>query len=147
MQPAAYKPRSKFWAIIFDLLDPLPFAFFVGALIFDIAYASSAEILWMKAAAWLIVMGLISAIIPRLINLARVWMPSVHNRGGKSGKLSFWLHLFGIVAAIVNAFVHSRDAYAVMPDGLWLSAATVILFVFGHIFLTLQDFSHNKAMA
>ena len=44
------KPRSKAAAIAFDLLDPIPYGFFVGALVFDTIYARSAEILWVKAA-------------------------------------------------------------------------------------------------
>jgi uncharacterized membrane protein len=31
--------------------------------------------------------------------------------------------------------VHSRDAYAVVPAGLWLSIGTVILLSIGHILI------------
>ena len=36
-------------------------------------------------------------------------------------------NLIAIVVAIFNAFVHSRDAYAVIPAGVWLSVLTVVL--------------------
>lgn len=45
------KPSSKVAAIAFDLLDLIPYGFFVGALVFDVIYARSAEMLWLKAAA------------------------------------------------------------------------------------------------
>jgi uncharacterized membrane protein len=48
-------------------------AFFVAALIFDILYFNTFTMLWVKAAAWLISIGLVFAIIPQLINLGRTW--------------------------------------------------------------------------
>lgn len=117
---------------VFALLNPIPFGCFVAALIFDAAYASNYDVLWVKAAGWLIAMGLIFAIVPRLINLVHVWVPPRRSSGIE--KLDFWLNLFAIVAEIVNAFVHSRDAYAAMPEGVWLSAVSVGLLAIGFIF-------------
>ena len=59
----------------------------------------------------------------------------------RADKLDFWLNLFAIVAAIFNAFVHSRDAYAVVPAGVWLSACTVILLSIGRIVVAVQPAS------
>jgi uncharacterized membrane protein len=128
---------SKAAAIVFDVLDPVPYGFFVGALVFDAVYANSGEVLWFKAAAWLIAIGLLFAVLPRLINLVRVWFPAGRPRA--AGELAgFWLNLLAIAAAIMNAFVHSRDAYGVMPEGLWLSCLTVVLLVLGRAMPTLQ---------
>jgi uncharacterized membrane protein len=143
MNSSIRKRPSKLAAIVFDLLNPIAFGFFVGALIFDVVYAKNADILWMKAAAWLIAIGLIVAIVPRLINLVRVWKP-IDGVGRSGDKAAFWLYLFGIAAAIVNAFVHSRDAYAVMPDGMWLSIVAVGLFVLGNVLVTLQSFDRKE---
>ena len=130
-------------SVVYNLLDPVPFGFFIAALIFDAVYARSGEVLWMKSAAWLIALGLLIAVPPRLINLVRVWFP-----GGKPRHLAeviaFWLNLVGIAAAIVNAFVHSRDAYGVIPQGLWLSILTVVLFVSANVILTPRQ-SNEKA--
>jgi uncharacterized membrane protein len=119
------------------LLDPLPYGMFVAALVFDATYSRTAEILWVKGAAWLICMGLVVAIIPRLINLVHVWLTGPRPRPF-AATLAFWLNALAIVAAIFNAFVHSRDAYGAMPDGLWLSIATVVLMVLAHAALALH---------
>jgi uncharacterized membrane protein len=122
---------------LFGLLNPIPFGCFVAALVFDIVYMRSAVILWDKAAAWLIVIGLLAAVVPRLVNLAQVWIAP--RRGVVRGaRLDFWLNLLAIVAAIFNAFVHSRDAYAVVPTGMWLSVCTVALIAIGNITVAVQ---------
>lgn len=116
--------RFSIPSAIFNLLDPIPFGMFVAALIADIAYAKNANVFWVKGAAWLIAAGLVFAIIPQLINLGMVFFKkyAVRPRGQVIG---FWLNVVAIVAALINAFVHSRDAYAVMPAGVWLSILTV----------------------
>jgi len=122
---------------IYGLLNPIPFGCFVAAMIFDIIYSNTAVMLWDKGAAWLIVFGLLFAVLPRLINLAQVWVTS-RRIASRADKLDFWLNVFAIVAAIVNAFVHSRDAYAVVPTGLWLSVCTVTLLSIGNILVAVQ---------
>jgi uncharacterized membrane protein len=129
--------RSIVAASIYGLLNPIPLGCFVAALIFDIIYSKTAVMLWDKGAAWLIVFGLLFAVLPRLLNLTQVWVTSRRN-ATRTDKLDFWLNLFAIILAIVNAFVHSRDAYAVVPTGLWLSVCTVILLSIGNVMVALQ---------
>lgn len=138
MRSTLQSPPSKAAAVAFDLLDPIPYGFFVGALFFDAIYAKSAEMLWSKAAAWLIAIGLLFAVVPRLIDLVRVWFPGggAHREGAQM--VGFWLNLLAIAAAIVNAFVHSRDAYGVMPEGLWLSCLTIVLLVLARALPTVR---------
>jgi uncharacterized membrane protein len=130
-------------AVVFDLLNPIPFGFFVGALAFDAVYADSKDVMWVKSAAWLIAIGLMFAIVPRLINLARVWFSGARSSTGRD-KGAFLLYLLGVVAAIFNAFVHSRDAYAVMPTGLWLSVLTVVLLAIANVVVTLDHSNHSR---
>jgi uncharacterized membrane protein len=130
-------------AVVFDLLNPIPFGFFVGALVFDAVYANSPDVMWFKSSAWLISIGLVFAVLPRLINLARVWFPGARSSTGRD-KGAFLLYLLGIAAAIVNAFVHSRDAYAVMPTGLWLSVLTVALLALASVVVTLDHSNHSR---
>jgi uncharacterized membrane protein len=139
MRQEAVESGPGIAAIAFEMLDPIPYGFFVGALIFDVIYAKSGEILWVKGAAWLIAVGLLFAVLPRLINLARVWFPGRGAQRAAGAMAGFWLNLFAIAAAIMNAFVHSRDAYGVMPEGLWLSCLTVVLLVLAKVLPTLQQ--------
>jgi uncharacterized membrane protein len=129
--------RSVVAESIYGLLNPIPFGCFVAALIFDIIYSETAVMLWDKGAAWLIVFGLLFAVVPRLVNLTQVWITS-RRTATRADKLDFWLNLFAIVVAIVNAFVHSRDAYAVVPAGLWLSVCTVVLLSIGNIVIAVE---------
>jgi uncharacterized membrane protein len=122
---------------IYGLLNPIPFGVFVAALIFDLLYARSGVMLWGKGAAWLITFGLLFAVVPRLINLVQVWVTS-RRTAMRLDKVDFWLNLFAIAAAILNAFVHSRDAYAMVPASVWLSACTVILLSVGHIVMAMH---------
>jgi len=127
----------RFAFAVFGLLNPIPFGMFVAALIFDITYLRTGEVLWTKAAAWLIPLALIFAIVPRFINLGMVWA-SRRPIANRVGKVDFWLNLVAVIAAIFNAFVHSRDAYASMPTGVWLSAVTVALLAIGNLLVAAQ---------
>jgi uncharacterized membrane protein len=122
--------RSVIAESIYGLLNPIPFGCFVAALIFDIIYAETAVMMWDKGAAWLIFFGLLFAIVPRLLNLMQVWITS-RRAATRTDRFDFWLNLIAIAVAIINAFVHSRDAYAVVPMGVWLGACTVMLLAIG----------------
>jgi len=134
MQVETKGSRFSVTSAVFNLLDPIPFGFFVGVLIFDVIYAKTANVFWMKSAAWLVSIGLVFAILPQLINLGRVWFGKnrVRVRGEKA---NFWLNVVAIVAALINAFVHSRDAWAVMPTAVWLSIVTVLAMGLGRILM------------
>jgi uncharacterized membrane protein len=141
-------PRRSIVAdAIYGLLNPIPFGFFVAGLIFDVIYARSATVMWGKGAAWLITLGLLFAVIPRVINLVQVWITS-RRTAIRAEKFDFWLNLFAIIAAIFNAFVHTRDAYAIVPAGVWLSACTVLLLSIAHLVITtryaaMKEFVHD----
>jgi uncharacterized membrane protein len=126
--------RFSLTSATFSLLDPIPFGLFVATLIFDVTYARTGYMLWVKSAAWLVSLGLVFAILPQLINLALVWLSKGRVRS-RNQVFNFWLNVIGIVAALINAFVHSRDAYAVMPAGVWLSVITVLSMACGRILL------------
>jgi uncharacterized membrane protein len=72
-----------------------------------------------------------------LINLVQVWITS-RRLATRADRLDFWLNLLAIVAAIFNAFVHTRDAYEVVPTSVWLSLCTVILLSIAHIVMAVQ---------
>ena len=126
MTTTNYPLRPTFAMMIYYLLDSIPFGFFIAGFIFDIIYFNTAEMLWTKAAAWCIAIGLVLAIIPRLMNLYFVWFTKGTPRNNIS-LIGFWFYGFGILAAILNSFVHSRDAYSVASMGLIVSCITVAL--------------------
>lgn len=149
MNAVQHRSRFSLTSAIFNLLDPIPFGFFVGVLIFDIIYANTANVFWMKNAAWLVTFGLLFAIIPQIINLAVVWFSKRRIRS-RGQVINFWLNVVSIVAALINAFVHSRDAYAVIPDGIWLSILTVVAMGIGRMVVagevvTYKELSHGQA--
>ena len=147
--PRQAQHSSRLAPAIFELLDPIPYGLFVGTLIFDVTYMSTRNVFWGKGAAWLVTAGLIIAIIPRLINLGHVWLQR-RRRVSRIEQIDFWLNLAGIAVAIVNAFVHSRDAYAVIPDAVWLSILTVAAMGIGRVLLagevvTYKELNHGQA--
>lgn len=137
MNSHAIQHRSAVASGVYGLLNPVPFGCFVAALVFDVIYLRSAEVLWVNGAAWLVTFGLLFAVVPRLLNLVQVWITSRRMASG-TDRIDFWLNLFAIVAATFNAFVHSRDAYAAMPAGVWLSVITVLLLAIAHVITAVQ---------
>jgi uncharacterized membrane protein len=143
MTPTSLRYRSRLVTAVFDLLNPIPYGLFVGALIFDMLYAVTDNVLWAKGAAWLVLGGLFFAIVPRLINLGHMWIPPRH-AVTRIEKVDFWLNLLGIASAIVNAFIHSRDAYAIVPLNVILSTITVALLSIGQIALACDKFGFKE---
>jgi len=128
--PSVTHPRlpSRLAIFLVNLLDPAAYGAFVAGFCFDIVYYMTQEIFWVKGASWLNFFGLLFAVIPRLINLYQVWFSRPFTQI-LAARRSFWLNTLAIIVAIFNAFVHSRDAWGVMPAGLVLSAVTVALLV------------------
>jgi len=109
------------------MLVPIPVACFVGTLLTDIAYWQTANMQWANFSVWMLTVGLVVALLAviagvidflgdrRIRDLRAVWIHAVGNA-------------IALVLAIVNAFIHSRDAYtSVVPTGLILSALTVLI--------------------
>ncbi|HCW97919.1 MULTISPECIES: DUF2231 domain-containing protein [Pantoea] len=126
--------RSAFAVALYTLFEPVPLGFFVAAWIFDIIYLNSFVVEWTHAASWLIAIGLVIAIVPRLIALIDLFRGS-----SRAEKVHFWITLLAIALAIVNAFVHSRDAYAVVPSGVTLSTLVVALMLIANVQLALRQ--------
>ncbi len=100
----------------------IPIAAFTMALASDIAYSQTSNLLWLHFSEWLLFAGVVFAGLDLLLSLLewpirklRPAWPAV---------------LLGVVVvglAFVNNLVHTADGWtAVVPMGIWLSAATVI---------------------
>ena len=96
------------------------FPLFLGALWSDYAYSTSFELQWSNFASWLVFGGMVFlgiALVFAIVDLIR----------GRRSLLYFVLLLAGFVLGFINALVHARDAYAVMPTGLVLSLVVLVL--------------------
>lgn len=100
---------------------------FLGALLADLAYGSTAEIQWTNFAAWLIVGAMVFAGLALPWALVD-WLRSRPRRG--RALLGLLLLLAAFALGLVDAIVHARDAFAVMPAAPILSAiVTAIVLV------------------
>ncbi|MBW1252831.1 DUF2231 domain-containing protein [Pantoea allii] len=126
--------RSAVAVTLYALLEPVPLGFFVAAWLFDIIYMKTYIILWSISASWLIAIGLVMAILPRVISLVYMFRGSTAPE-----KTHFWLSLVAVLLAIANAFIHSRDAYAVVPTAAVLSTLVVILLLLANVQLALRQ--------
>lgn len=125
-QPALIVERHPLHA----MLVPFPIVCFTGALLSDLAYWRTAEMMWANFSAWLLTFGLALGVLAALAGLFDFFTNRLV-RGRSRG----WLHMIGnfavLALSVLNAFVHSRDAWtSVVPTGLALSAVVVILMIF-----------------
>jgi uncharacterized membrane protein len=107
------------------ILSAYPIACFTGALVTDIVYARSDNMMWANFSAWLIAAGLVMGALAALAGIVDFLIYRRRRPGG-------WLHGIGSIVmlfiALANELVHSRDAYtSVVPTGLTLSAIVALL--------------------
>ena len=101
------------------------FPLFLGTLVADIAYWRSAEIQWSNFAQWLNAGGLFVggfALLCALVSVVR------HRKASTRRPLAYFVILLASwIVGLVNAFAHSQDAWAIMPEALWWSGAAATL--------------------
>lgn len=115
---------------IHPMLVPFPITCFVGALLTDITYWRTANMLWANFSAWLIAFGLVMGTLAAIAG----FVDFISNRAIRAQRPA-WPHMIGNVIAMIlsifNMFVHSRDAWtSVVPSGLILSALVVLILLF-----------------
>jgi uncharacterized membrane protein len=112
---------------IHPMLIPVPIVCFIGALVTDIAYALTAEIMYADFSAWLLLVGIVFGVLAAIAGLTDF----LGNRLIRE-QAPAWPHLIGnlvvLVLAFFNNMIHTRDAWtSVMPVGLILSIVTVLI--------------------
>jgi len=96
----------------------------LGALLSDLTYAMSYQVQWSNFASWFIVAGLLFGSVGLVSAL--VGLRHADRRGARD--LLFGLILVATWAlGFINALIHAKDAWAVMPEGLILSALVFLL--------------------
>jgi len=109
------------------MLVPVPIVCFVGALLTDITYCVTAEMMWADFSSWLLVVGVMFGVLAAIAGL----VDFLSNRLIRA-QTPAWLHLTGnllvLVLSFFNALVHTRDAWtSVFPIGLVLSVIVVVI--------------------
>lgn len=97
---------------------------FLGALLSDLAYAASYQIQWSNFASWFITGGLI------FNGFALLWSVIAVTFAKRRGRyLAIYPALLAAtwIMGFVNALVHAKDAWAMMPLGLVISGIVFLL--------------------
>src|SRR5689334_25082959 len=100
------------------MLVPIPIVCFIGALVTDIAYTLTADIMWADFSAWLLLVGFIFGVLAAIAGVTDF----LTNRMIRAQPPA-WPHLLGNLAVLVlsffNILLHTRDAWtSVVPAGL-----------------------------
>lgn len=110
---------------IHQMLVPFPVAYLAAAFATDLAYWRTAEVMWYRFSVWLIAGGLVMAVLVALAALIDLF------RNQRPAWTRTIAYASAVVLSIFNVLVHSRDGYtAVVPTGLALSAAALVLLLF-----------------
>ena len=118
--PRAYGGIHPLHAVLLAGMLPL----FLGAALCDYAYFTSYHIQWGTFASWMIAGGLVFngfTILAALISVFRA-----ERRKGLS-LVYLAVLVVSWVLGFINALVHAKDAWAMMPAGLMLSIVVVVL--------------------
>jgi uncharacterized membrane protein len=102
-----------------------PFPLFLGALLSDLAYRASFQVQWANFSSWLIVGALLVGAFAVLWALVRLFRRGAAATGRAT--VYFVVLLAMWLLGFVNALVHAKDAWATMPEGLYLSSITTFL--------------------
>ncbi len=119
--PVLVRPLHPLHAILLGFLLPL----FLGALIGDLAYWQSFQVQWANFSSWLVAGGLLAGGFVLLWALIDVFRSDTARR--RRAALYFAVLLVMWVLGLINALVHAKDAFAIMPEALYLSAVVTLL--------------------
>lgn len=122
MTPTERRPRIPLHPVHAVLLAG-SFPLFLGTLLSDWAYYSTYEVQWTNFASWLLAGALLFsglALLWTLVELIRADRRRGHG-------LTFLLLLATWVIGLVNALVHGKDGWAVMPEAPILSLILLLL--------------------
>ncbi|NEJ73036.1 DUF2231 domain-containing protein [Rhizobium phaseoli] len=109
-----------------SLFVPFPFVCFTLALVTDIAFWQSGNLMWQNFSAWLLFAGLVFGALAVPAGLMDLMRP--RTRPLRPPVLSSLLYLIVLALAFANSLIHAGDGWtAVVPYGLMLSAATFLL--------------------
>nr|WP_282098005.1 DUF2231 domain-containing protein [Sphingomonas sp. S2M10] len=94
-------------------------------MIADIAYVRSYDVSWKNFADWLLAGGMVLGALGAIVGIVDLLRPAV--RANRLLIPYAIAYAVAMVLALLNNFIHSRDAYGAMPAGLILSVLTVLV--------------------
>lgn len=112
---------------IHAMLVSFPIVCFTLALLTDIAYWQTANLMWTEFSAWLLLAGITFGVIAAVVGAIDFFA----SRGIRAREPA-WPHAIGnavaLALAFINNLVHAADGWtSVVPWGLTLSALTVLV--------------------
>lgn len=115
-----YSPLHPLHALF--LAGSLPL--FLGTLLCDITYYNSYHIQWSNFASWLLAGALVFAGLALLCALIGLFRS---DRRHGLALIYFLVLLAAWILGFINALVHAKDAWAIMPSALVLSVIVTLL--------------------
>ncbi|MBX3576284.1 MAG: DUF2231 domain-containing protein [Rhizobiaceae bacterium] len=102
-----------------------PIACFSLTVFTDIAYWQTLNLLWLHFSEWLLLAGIVFAILAGVVILVETLLRKVRHP---------WLAILGgvvvVVLAVLNSLIHTADGWtAVIPYGLTVSVLTVLVMI------------------
>ncbi|WP_194865721.1 DUF2231 domain-containing protein [Alloalcanivorax profundimaris] len=126
------------------ILLAFPLPLFLGALLSDLAYSSTYEVQWANFASWLIAGAMLVGALATLWALIECAVSGRQRTGKHVAYVIVLLAMLGV--GFINALVHTKDGWAAMPAGLWLSVVVTLLALIaswiGYAGLRAREVSH-----
>lgn len=118
----------------FSAIAQFPVVCFTLALLTDLAYWRTANLMWQHFSSWLLFAGLVIGVLAVLAGIIELFVPS-----SRRTLRARWPWILGVLIAlalaIVNSLIHAGDGWrAVVPWGLTLSVVTVLVLLAGALF-------------
>ena len=112
---------------VHPMLVPFPIVCFIGALVTDIVYSRSTQIMWSTFSSWLLTVGLIIGGFAAVAGLVD-YFSDARLRRSHVAIAHMLINITVWIIELFNAFVHARDGWtSVVPTGLTLSIIAVLL--------------------
>jgi uncharacterized membrane protein len=97
---------------------------FTGTFLSDWAYSATYEVQWTNFASWLLAGALLLSGCALLWSSVNMLRPA---RRLRRTWVTFLLLLATFIVGFINALVHTKDGWAVVPEGLVLSTIATVL--------------------